>query len=535
MAMAAVPEDSVPTVLADQTDPADQADQADQRDPRDHPAHPDHQDHPDLTDPIVQDLRDHSAQPDHPDHLDPHVRAHQDLPDHPAHVHHTSQMIPDTRTRTPRATCRQLTRPKVPAITINTERPVKGITKVPTGNIIKPKTPAPTPAPTPYKPIPTQPPHFVNTYNPKPIVPIEPIRPTISVPAYKPSTPRPFEPAPTNRPTARPPIYNEPKTTPIVNKNVTPHPSPPFHVPSYPPSSETCVCNADKPHSSKPTYTSSSSYPNSNPASVDFNKQFTGFNGNPNFGSIMNAMSLTQLPVVPQAPGLPAFYPPDKIPKGAVIAFMPVVILPQEYYANCDDNAIRTPSKYQTVDPFPLGVQPATIPNSFSVHSIFSGAGPKDQCMCPCSCTQNLDKYHKKRETNAADAPEVTATVEEPAKAVEPIAEASSPVEVKAEAPVAAAATPVEAKVEAPVAEASSDVEVKVKAPVAEASTPAEVKVEAPIAEASTPVEVKVEAPVAEATTPVEVKVEAPVAAAEKSIATATITKVEPVAESATN
>lgn len=427
------------------------------------------------------------------------------------------------------------TQPKVPAITINTERPVKGITKVPTGNIIKPKTPAPTPAPTPYKPIPTQPPHFVNTYNPKPIVPIEPIRPTISVPAYKPSTPRPFEPAPTNRPTARPPIYNEPKTTPIVNKNVTPHPSPPFHVPSYPPSSETCVCNADKPHSSKPTYTSSSSYPNSNPASVDFNKQFTGFNGNPNFGSIMNAMSLTQLPVVPQAPGLPAFYPPDKIPKGAVIAFMPVVILPQEYYANCDDNAIRSPSKYQTVDPFPLGVQPATIPNSFSVHSIFSGAGPKDQCMCPCSCTQNLDKYHKKREINAADAPEVKATVEEPAKAVEPIAEASSPVEVKAEAPVAAAATPVEAKVEAPVAEASSDVEVKVKAPVAEASTPAEVKVEAPIAEASTPVEVKVEAPVAEASTPVEVKVEAPVAAAEKSIATATITKVEPVAESATN
>ncbi|EDV96445.1 GH16249 [Drosophila grimshawi] len=226
-------------------------------------------------------------------------------------------------------------------------------------------------------------------------------------------------------------------------------------------------------------------------------------------------MSLTQLPVVPQAPGHPAFYPPDKIPKGAMIAFMPVVILPQEYYANCDDNNLHTANKYQKIDPFPLGVQPAAIPNSFSVHSIFSGAGPKDQCMCPCSCTQNLDKYHKKRETNAEDAVAVKASVETPA------AKPDTPAEVKAAAPVAEAATPTEVKVEAPVAEAAKPVEVKVETPVAEPATPTEVKVEAPVAKVE---EVKVKT---------EVKTDEPLvkAASEESKATATVTDDKPKVE----
>lgn len=206
-------------------------------------------------------------------------------------------------------------------------------------------------------------------------------------------------------------------------------------------------------------------------------------------------MSLNQIPVVPQAPGLPAFYPPDKLPKGAVIAFMPVVILPQEYYTNCEENSLHsTGSKYKTLDPFPLGVQPAPISNAFSVHSIFSGQAPRDQCMCPCSCTQNLpnNKSYKKRETNAEDATQLKK------EAIEIVAEASAPEEVKVESQV----KPVEIK-EATVAEASTHVETRVEAPV---------KVELPIAEASTLVEVK-SAPVAEASTPVEVKVEAPVAA----------------------
>lgn len=207
----------------------------------------------------------------------------------------------------------------------------------------------------------------------------------------------------------------------------------------------------------------------------------------------MSAMSLNQLPVVPQAPGQPAFYPPDKIPKGAVIAFMPVVILPQEYYANCEENSLHTTAnKYQNLDPFPLGVQPAAIPNSFSVHSIFSGAAPRDQCMCPCSCTQNLSKSYKKRETNPEDA---TAEVK---AAVEPVAEAANTAEVKVEAPVEA---PV--KVEVPVkidevkAEASAPEAVKVEVPVKAEDAPAKPAEAVPVAAASE--EVKVETLVAPA------------------------------------
>jgi len=116
----------------------------------------------------------------------------------------------------------------------------------------------------------------------------------------------------------------------------------------------------------------------------------------------MNSMSfLQQLPVIPQIPGQPAFYAPDKIPKGAVIAFMPVVILPEAAHLNCNDEQAKLQNqRYQAnVDPFPLGVQPAAIPQGFSLNSIFSTETRKDQCMCPCSCTQNLpDRLQKKRD-----------------------------------------------------------------------------------------------------------------------------------------
>lgn len=320
--------------------------------------------------------------------------------------------------------------PKVPDTIIKTDKP-RIPTAVPIGKTVPPTvqykpTPAPTRTPTIVRPTPS-------TYVPEPY-------PTLNRTVYNPPTP---------------------------NKNVTPRPSL---------SSNTCVCSDTT--SSKTSYssstTSTSTYPN--PASVDFNKQFNGFNGNANFGSIMSAMSLNQLPVVPAAPGQPAFYPPDKIPKGAVIAFMPVVILPQEYYTNCDENSLHTNinsgNKYQNLDPFPLGVQPAAIPNSFSVHSIFSGNGPRDQCMCPCSCTQNLSKSYKKRETSPEEVP----------AAAEPVAEAAT-AEVKVEAPV---------KVEEVKAEASAPEAVKVEAP----AKPVEqvepvvaaseaIKVEAPIAAAA--------------------------------------------------
>ncbi|XP_034480943.1 flocculation protein FLO11-like, partial [Drosophila innubila] len=439
------------------------------------------------------------------------------------------------------------TQPKVPAITINKDRP----TPVTTGNINI------------HKPVPP-----VQTYTTT--------RPSPSVPTYRPLTPSGFKPTPTPTPTFKPiyvPDVPTPtkKTTdyyvppqPKPQPNVTPRPSPPLHVPSLPPSSsETCVCNTDKTHSSKTTTsttytttptTSNCHNLNPNPASLDFNKQFDGFNGNTHFGSIMNVMStmsLNQIPVVPQAPGLPAFYPPDKLPKGAVIAFMPVVILPQEYYTNCEENSLHTTAnKYQTLDPFPLGVQPAAIPNAFSVHSIFSGQAPRDQCMCPCSCTQNLsNKSYKKRETNAEDAPEIVAEASAP-KAVkvaleeDKVAEASTPVEVKVESPVveevkAEASTPAEVKVESPEAKVESPVaEVKVESPVAAASSPVEVKVASPaaevkIAEASAPVETKIEAPVAAASSPVEVKVESPVAEAKiESLVAAASTPVEVKVES---
>ncbi|KAH8345274.1 hypothetical protein KR067_005632 [Drosophila pandora] len=190
-------------------------------------------------------------------------------------------------------------------------------------------------------------------------------------------------------------------------------------------------------------------------------------------------MSLTQLPVIPQAPGQPAFYPPDKIPKGAVIALMPVVILPQEYYSNCEENSVY---QHSNIDPFPLGVQPA----SFSLHSVLTGSAPKDQCMCPCSCTQNLPgRLHKKRETSEADAP--VAAKAEPEIKAEPIPAASEEVKVQVETkPV----TPEEVK-EKVVPAASEEVKVQVE-PKPAASEEVKEKVE-PVPAASEEVKAKIE------------------------------------------
>ncbi|XP_075164526.1 farmer isoform X2 [Haematobia irritans] len=194
-----------------------------------------------------------------------------------------------------------------------------------------------------------------------------------------------------------------------TQQNVTPRPtSPPFIKQT---TDNYCPCLADKAHSS----TSSTSYP-SNPTkttssfstntnSNQFQQQFSttgGFAGQTYFGGIMNSMALLQqIPVVPQVPGYPAFYPPDKIPKGAIVAFMPVIILPEAAHANCQEN-----SNKQSFDPLPLGVQPAPIPFGSSLNSIFPTGAKKDQCMCPCSCTQNIpDHSHKKRDTAADDVP----------------------------------------------------------------------------------------------------------------------------------
>jgi len=219
-------------------------------------------------------------------------------------------------------------------------------------------------------------------------------------------------------------------------------------------------------------------------------------------------MSLTQLPVIPQAPGQPAFYPPDKIPKGAVIALMPVVILPQEYYSNCEENSIN---QLTNIDSFPLGVQPGV---SFSLHSVLTGSAPKDQCMCPCSCTQNLpNRLHKKREATDAEAP-----LEE--KASEPVAAASEEVKTLVE-PVPAAAEEVKTLVEpVPAASEVSKAEVEPAA----ASEVSKVDVE-PAAAASEEVKAAVEPkPVASE----EVKAPAePVPAASEEVKV----KVEPEAE----
>lgn len=151
-------------------------------------------------------------------------------------------------------------------------------------------------------------------------------------------------------------------------------------------STENCSCGAAKKHHTSSTFST-------------FNNQYkTQYTTTVDQANILNATSqLKELPVYAPAPGYQATYAPDKIPKGAVVVFMPVIILPEEAYANCDENQKLT---YQQNA---LGVQPTPIRSSF--NSIFGLGGDQNkQCMCPCSCTQNLpESFHKKRETEGAN------------------------------------------------------------------------------------------------------------------------------------
>lgn len=236
----------------------------------------------------------------------------------------------------------------------------------------------------------------------------------------------------------------------VVTNTITNYQTP---RPSYPSTEinneRLCSCNADRTHSTQQQQTttigtqqsSTSSFGKPTSDSKLYNQQqfttqkTTESGGQTFFGGITNSMSLLQqLPVFPQAPGYAASYAPDKIPKGAIIAFMPVIILPQSAYEQCENNALHTADRYQqNVDSFPLGVQPAPIPFSFSQ---ITGGARKDQCMCPCSCTQNIpDRLHKKRDTNASEGLNVTVavgnengTVE--VKAVEPL-ETNEQTEIK--------------------------------------------------------------------------------------------------------
>lgn len=233
----------------------------------------------------------------------------------------------------------------------------------------------------------------------------------------KPAQPTSGQRYPTNYETSRQP-----------EKNVVTHTNTNYQTPrpSYPPTElnneRLCSCEADRTHSSKQQTTTVGSFQSTTssfgkPASNSnqYNQQqftTTTSAGQASFGGITNSMSLLQqLPVFPQAPGYAASYAPDKIPKGAVIAFMPVIILPQSAYEQCDNNAIHTNGNYQqNVDPFPLGVQPAPIPFSFSQ---ITGGARKDQCMCPCSCTQNIpDKLHRKRDVDANEGLNATAIID---------------------------------------------------------------------------------------------------------------------------
>lgn len=151
-------------------------------------------------------------------------------------------------------------------------------------------------------------------------------------------------------------------------------------------SSEKCACNANK-----NTHAAFSAYNN------NLKTQYSTFVDQSN---ILNITSqLQELPVYAPAPGYQATYAPNKIPKGAVVVFMPVIILPEEAYANCNENNVEQKLIYQHNA---LGVQPAAIRSEF--NSIFGlhGGDKNRKCMCPCSCSQNLPEdnhYAKKRET----------------------------------------------------------------------------------------------------------------------------------------
>ncbi|XP_037901267.1 uncharacterized serine-rich protein C215.13-like [Glossina fuscipes] len=196
------------------------------------------------------------------------------------------------------------------------------------------------------------------------------------------------------------------KTTSYQQQTASPRPtSSPFQAQK---ANNYCSCPADtiqstKSSSSSTTYTAPSSKgfatsPQSLPNLVShFQQEFitsSGFSGHVNFPALSQ-----QIPVVPQVPGHPAFYPPDKIPNGATVAFLPIIILPEVAYGKCNDNANKSTSEHIHT----VGVQPAPIPINFSLNSIFSNGSNKSQCMCPCSCTQNIPEHQpKKRETNLA-------------------------------------------------------------------------------------------------------------------------------------
>ena len=218
--------------------------------------------------------------------------------------------------------------------------------------------------------------------------------------------------------------YTE-KTSAVTNTNKNPVPNPfvsSVHnqntAQKYSTNNQ-CSCNSD--NSQKTSSHSSATYTTP-----------SGLGGQANFGGILSSMSLLQqLPVLPQVPGYPISYAPDKIPKGAVIAFMPVVILPEAAYANCNEDA----KHQQQLGSLGLGVQPSSIPASFSLNSLFGGQTQQDQCMCPCSCSQNLpERVHKKRDANEDDVPEPLKEVDTATEMAKKSAEESVVPESKADA-----------------------------------------------------------------------------------------------------
>uniref|UniRef100_A0A034VET6 Uncharacterized protein n=1 Tax=Bactrocera dorsalis TaxID=27457 RepID=A0A034VET6_BACDO len=400
------------------------------------------------------------AHPDHLAHLDQHVPAHQDHQDqivqaHPDHNHHTNQVIQESQIRIHPAICHPSQKLDT---SIEKEQPYKTITTTTTntntdrqtgqkitqggvGQKVTTTTYEQTPGIYNGQKVTTQ--KETNIYGQIPGYPIgqkvvEKVTTTTTtnqnVPSY-PTGQRVVEKVTTTTNTNRNEGYKPSQPTGgqrfeqnrqteknVVTNTITNYQTP---RPSYPPTEinneRVCSCNADRNQQTttigtQQSTTSSFGKPTSD--SKLYNQQqfttqtTTASGGQAFFGGITNSMSLLQqLPVFPQAPGYAASYAPDKIPKGAIVAFMPVIILPQSAYEQCDDNALHTADRYQqNVDSFPLGVQPAPIPFSFSQ---ITGGARKDQCMCPCSCTQNIpDRLHKKRDTNASDGLNATVAID---------------------------------------------------------------------------------------------------------------------------
>uniref|UniRef100_A0A0A1X3S5 Uncharacterized protein n=1 Tax=Zeugodacus cucurbitae TaxID=28588 RepID=A0A0A1X3S5_ZEUCU len=450
---------------------------------QDHPDHPaqlvpaqaDHLDHQ------AQPVPDHQAHPDqhvpaHPDHQDQIVQAHQD------HNHHTNQAIQENQIRIHPAICHPSQKLD---ISIEKEKPYKTITTTTTTNTntgnkyehsvdkntypnqiqktnintdretgqkitlvgggqkVTTSTFEQTPGVYTGQKVTTQ--KETNVYGQIPGYPVgqKVVEKVTTTTATKQNVP--------SYPTGQRVVEKVTTTTTNTNRNDGYKPSPPTSGqknvvtntitnyqtprPAYPTTEinneRLCSCNADRTHSTQQQQTTigtqqstTSSFGKPTSDSKLYNQQqfttqtTTASGGQTIFGGITNSMSLLQqLPVFPQAPGYAASYAPDKIPKGAVIAFMPVIILPQSAYEQCDN--IANDRYQQNVDSFPLGVQPAPIPFSFSQ---ITGGARKDQCMCPCSCTQNIpDRLHKKRETNASEGLNATVAVDNEQVTVEEV------------------------------------------------------------------------------------------------------------------